>query len=239
MINCIIVDDEPLARDMIRLHLSSFPGWHIVQECMNALEAYEALLENKVQVMFLDIQMPKIKGNDFLRSLKSPPLVVFTTAYADFAVEGFELNVFDYLLKPVTPERFRQCVEKVESFLFTDRAENIDVQQPAAMPDQTNNYLFIRQDNKLVKVMYDDILFLEARRDFTKIYLKDRSILTGYHLKMMEEMLPASQFLRVHRSYMIAVKAVTAVYGNTVEINSFQVPVGANYKETLHTALKI
>ena len=110
MINCIIVDDEPLARDMIRMHLAAFPAWHIVQECMNALEAYEALHHNPVQVMFLDIQMPKIKGNDFLRSLKSPPQVVLTTAYSDFAIEGYELNVADYLLKPITFDRFRQCI---------------------------------------------------------------------------------------------------------------------------------
>lgn len=239
MINCIIVDDEPLARDMIRLHLSSFPRWHIVQECMNALEAYEALHENHVEVMFLDIQMPKIKGNDFLRSLKSPPLVIFTTAYADFAVEGFELDVLDYLLKPITFERFRQCIEKVETRLTATPPLMIESPHPAPPTVNENNFLFLKLDGRLVKVMYDEILFLEAKRDFTKIYLQNKTILAGYHLKMMEDMLPASLFLRVHRSYMIAIRAVTAVYGNTVEINTFQVPVGSNYKESLHSVLKI
>src|SRR5690349_14284784 len=142
MINCIIVDDEPLARDMIRLHLASFPNWQVVQQCMNALEAYEALHNHPVQVIFLDIQMPKIKGNEFLMSPKTPSQVLFNNAYAEFGVEGFELNVIDYLMKPITFERFRQTIEKVESVLAMKSAVlNHTPQQPVLASDE-NNFLF-------------------------------------------------------------------------------------------------
>jgi DNA-binding LytR/AlgR family response regulator len=238
MINCIIVDDEPLARQMIRMHLSQLSNWCIVQECVHALEAYEALHRHDVQVMFLDIQMPHLKGNDFLRSLRKPPLIVFTTAYADYALEGFELNAVDYLLKPITFDRFRQAVEKVHHQLSLPPGDTAPaITQPA--PLLKEDFIFIKQDNRQVKVSYQDILFLEAKRDFTKIYLRNKTLLAGFHLKMLEDLLPASLFLRVHRSYMVSLPAITAVYGNTVEIEGHQVPVSPGYREALNAALKL
>ncbi len=235
MISCIIVDDEPLARQMIRMHLSKFSNWHIVQECVHAMEADEVLHRSEVQVMFLDIQMPHIKGTDFLRSLKKPPLIIFTTAHPGYALEGFELNAVDYLLKPVTFSRFQQAIVKAE--------QQLGLQQITPQPIQAvplkEDFIFIRQDNRQVKVSYQDILFLEAKRDFTKIYLKNKTLLAGFHLKMLEDLLPASLFMRVHRSYMVSLHAITAVYGNTLEIEGQQVPIGAQYKEALNAALKI
>jgi two-component system LytT family response regulator len=238
MINCLIVDDEPLAREVIRLHISRLQGWHVVEECKTAMEALEVLINQKIDLIFLDIQMPKIQGTDFLRSLKDPPKIVFTTAFADYAVQGFELNAVDYLLKPITFERFAQAAAKVEAAL-DPAAVKTPVPAGRQNPVESDDYIFIKQDNRQIKVLFNDILFLEARRDFTMIQLKDKKLLAGFHLKMLEGMLPAAQFMRVHRSYIVRLKAVDVVYGNTLELQGFQVPVSAAHKEALTAALKL
>jgi len=245
-INCIIVDDEPLAREMIRMHISRYPAWHVAGECINSMEAYAALQGGGIQVMFLDIRMPHIKGNDFLRSLRSPPLVVFTTAHAEYALEGFELNAVDYLLKPLSADRFMQAIAKVEQLLGPGRGLDQGGQasapgQPSALqaPVLKEDYIFIKQGDRLVKVAFDEILFLEANKDLTKLYLKHKILIAGFHLKMLEDMLPASLFLRVHRSYMVSLSAITALSGNMIEIGGHQVPVSANFKEALNKALKL
>lgn len=163
MINCIIVDDEPLAREIIRMHISKLPGWNILQECISAIEAYEALIKHNIQVIFLDIQMPRIQGTDFLRSLKNPPKIIFTTAHPGYAVEGFELNAVDYLLKPVTFERFKQASEKVEQ-LLQPGVINIIHEPKQSLPQPQEDHIFIKQDNRLVKISFADILFLEAKK---------------------------------------------------------------------------
>jgi len=236
MINCLIVDDEPLAREVMRLHVSKLPGWHITGECINAMEAYELLLNNTIQVMFLDIQMPRIQGTDFLRSLKHPPAIVFTTAHPGYAVEGFELNAIDYLLKPITFERFAQAAKKLEHFL-----QKSNLPEPSIIPITTpkEEHLFIKQDGKLIRVAFADILFLEARRDFTLIQLKDKKLLAGFHLKMMEDMLPGNLFIRIHRSYIVKLSTIDALFGNTVEIQGFQIPVSSQAKDALTKALGI
>jgi two-component system LytT family response regulator len=250
----MIVDDEPLARAMIRMHLSRCPGWKIAGECINAIEAYALLHSTEIQVMFLDIRMPHIMGNEFLRSLKTPPLVIFTTAHAEHAIEGFELNAIDYLLKPVTFDRFIQAIDKTERQLNLLAAGDRDrkpssgaglvpatlCEEPSPVtPVLKEDFIFIRQGDRQVKVSYNEILFLEAKRDFTKLYLKNKILMAGFHLKMLEDMLPASLFMRVHRSYMVALSAISAVYGNTIEIGGHSIPVSANYKDILSKALKL
>ena len=238
MINCLIVDDEPLAREVLSLHLSGLPGWNIVQECQSATEALEAMINHKIDVIFLDIQMPRIQGTDFLRSLKDPPLVIFTTAHPGYAVEGFELNAVDYLLKPVTPERFMRAITKLEAILQPAIATN-SADKSKEQSSVNEDHIFIRQDNRQVKVLFDDILFLEAKRDFTQIQLKNKKLLAGFHLKMLEGMLPSNLFMRVHRSYIVRLKAIDVVYGNTVELQGFQVPVSSTHKDELSAALKL
>jgi len=227
-IQCLIVDDEPLARKIIESHLSAFPGWRIVGSCINALEAYDALQKQAVDVMFLDIRMPVISGIDFLRSLPKAPFVVFTTAYSDHAVTGFELNAVDYLVKPVTADRFKQAVEKVEHRLQT-------TQQPADQPPA--GYIFIRQDTRLVRVNYDDIIFAEAKRDFTSIHCRKRKMLAGMHLKALEAMLTSSRMFRVHRSYIVNLDAILSIRGNMIEVEDGEIPIGANYKDQLFQKL--
>jgi two-component system, LytTR family, response regulator len=229
-IKCMIVDDEPLARDIIKSHIGATRGLTMVKSCINAAEAYEGLQQHEIDLMFLDIRMPVITGTDFLRSLRKPPLVVFTTAYHDYAVEGFDLNSVDYLLKPVTYDRFHQAIEKAKDRL---KISGDQATQPA--PD----YIFIKQDFKLIKVNFDDIRYIEAQKDFSTIFLTDKKLLAGMHLKMFEAILPDHLFVRIHRSFIINLSKVTSLTGNILELGKSQVPIGSNYKENLLTRLRI
>ena len=229
-ISCMIVDDEPLARDILNKHIANTPGLKLVKICMNATEAYEGLYEHKPQLIFLDIQMPVITGIDFLRSLKNPPLVIFTTAYQNYAVEGFELNSVDYLMKPITYERFYQAIEKVRERMGQSQLTDL-----TEKPD----YIFIRQDNKLVKVKFEDILYIEAQKDFSTIYTRDKKMLAGMHLKMFEEQLPGNIFMRIHRSFIINTNHINSFNGNMVEIGKTELPIGGNYKDELMKKFKL
>ena len=229
-IKCMIVDDEPIARDILKKHIEATPGFVLLKSCMNATEAYAGLHEHEVDVVFLDIQMPVITGIDFFKSLRNPPLVIFTTAYHQYAVEGFELNSVDYLLKPITYERFYQAVQKVK-----ERIEVRTAKKTAAPTD----YIFIMQDSRLVKINHHQIHYIEAEKDFSSIYFDDRKLLAGMHLKMFEGMLPADQFCRIHRSFIINISKITSINENMAELGKKEVPIGANYKDDLIKKLGI
>lgn len=229
-IKCMIVDDEPIARDILKRHISATPGLTLLKSCINATEAYEGLHEHEIDLIFLDIQMPVITGIDFLRSLRLPPLVIFTTAYHNYAVEGFELNSVDYLLKPITYDRFYQAIEKVK-----ERTSFRMVKKTAPPAD----YVFIKQDNRLVKIYHNQINYIEAEKDFSSVFYDDKKLLAGMHLKMFEAMLPGDQFFRVHRSYMINLSKITSINGNIVELGKKEIPIGANYKNDLIIKLGI
>lgn len=224
-IKCLIVDDEPLARKLIVSHVEKLPGWEIMGTCKNAIEAYEMLVKTSVDVLFLDINMPVINGLDFYRSLKDPPYLVFTTAYPEYAIEGFELEAVDYLVKPITFERFIKTAERIHERL-TARA-TIKVNPVPVVVD----YIFVKYFSKLIKVYFRDILYLEAQKDFVKFVTAGDEFLAGMTMKEAEDLLPVDLFLRVHRSFIVSIQAITAVYGNTFEIGSHQIPIGANYKE--------
>jgi DNA-binding LytR/AlgR family response regulator len=227
-IKCLITDDEPLARKLIAGYVEKLPEWSIVAQCKNALEAYEILIKEKVDIMFLDINMPVINGLDFYRSLKNPPYLVFTTAYPEYAVEGFELEAVDYLVKPVTFDRFLKAAERIyDKILLKNKSDD-----PVTRPDPVEpaDHIFIKHFGKLVKVFFEDILYLEAQKDLVKFVLKSDELLAGMTLKEAEDALPSAKFLRVHRSFIVSVKAITALFGNTIEIGTFQIPIGANYK---------
>jgi DNA-binding LytR/AlgR family response regulator len=227
---CIIVDDEPLARDLLARYITRLAGWECVATCRSVAEAYEALYQHSVDVLLLDINMPDKTGIDFLTTLRHPPLVVFTTAYAEYAAQAFDLNAVDYLVKPITEARFGEAIAKVERLLQ---------QHPPAVPAPEADHLFLKQDHRLVKVLYNDILYIEALKDFCKVHLTNRSLLASTHLKMMEEMLPTALFLRVHRSYIVALNKITALQGNMVEIEKQALPVGSTYKEELMQRLRL
>ncbi|WP_184550564.1 LytR/AlgR family response regulator transcription factor [Mucilaginibacter sp. FT3.2] len=223
-INCIIVDDEPQARKMMEAFVSQLGGWKILRVCSNAIEAFEALQSSPVDVIFLDIKMPIITGIDFLKSLKKPPLVIFTTAYNKYAMDGYELNVVDYLLKPISMHRLLQAAEKVSERLNagTEKGGNGNAAEAT--------FMFVKHDNKLVKINFADMLYVEGMQNFVRIHTSTKPYLITQTMKAMEEILPASLFTRVHKSYIVAINAITTVYGNTIEIDTTAIPIGSNYK---------
>jgi DNA-binding LytR/AlgR family response regulator len=227
-INCLIVDDEPLAQDVLDSYVKNIPQLNPVGICNNAIEALEKMKHNRVDLIFLDIQMPEITGIDFLKSLKDPPMVIFTTAYQNYAVQGFELNAIDYLLKPFSLDRFKKAVHKAEELML--------MKQDFSSRD--DDYIFIKSDQKLQKVSYNDILFIEALADYVKIHTPEKRYITLQTMKNMEEKLPDKYFKRVHRSFIVALDKIISIVGGNVEINDQRIPIGKNYKEGFYEALK-
>lgn len=231
-ISCIIVDDEPIARDIIKDHLEKLPDFEIKDLCINAMEAYEALYTQQVDVMFLDIQMPRIAGTEFLRSLRNPPYVVFTTAYPQFAVEGFDLNSVDYLVKPITFDRFLQAAQKLRERMAT-RTVNLET-------DSERTFIFIKQNHKLIRVNFEDIVYVEAQRDFSMVYLADgAAMMMSMNIGMVETLLPQAIFLRIHRSYIVQLVKIKAITGNLAKTDLIDLPIGPNYREILLQKLNI
>jgi len=204
--------------------VSQLANGKILRVCSNAIEAFEALQNQQIDVIFLDIKMPVVSGIDFLKSLKNPLLVVFTTAYNKYAMEGYELNVVDYLLKPIAMHRLIQAAEKVNERLM---------QKSAALPDQNRadiTYIFVKHENKLVKIDFDQIQYVEAMQNFVNIHTAGKSFLVTQTMKNLEEILPPVLSARIHKSYIVSMHAITSVYVNTIEIGEVKISIGSNYK---------
>lgn len=218
---CIIVDDEPLARELIASHLENFENFELIDVFENALKAYTFLETNKIDLIFLDIEMPLLKGNEFLKKLKNPPKVIFTTAYREYAIEGYELNVIDYLLKPITFDRFFVSIEKFKQLQPVKKEIKSD----------NENHLFVTSGSKNIKIIFDEILFIESLKDYITIHLENGK---SHHIKqnisVFEKQLDFN-FVRIHRSYIIQIKKLTAYSKNEVEINTIEIPIGNSYKE--------
>jgi len=229
MINVIIVDDEPLAQDVLETYIEKVPELKLVKKCSNALEANEALKSENIDLMFLDIQMPQLTGIDFLKTLTKPPLVIFTTAYDNYAIEGFELNALDYLLKPISLERFMKAVNKA--------MDQIDLQKKDAGEIEGEDYIFVKADKKLVKINYNDILYIEGLKDYVIIRMNASRVITLQTMKSLEEKLPQHMFKRIHRSYIINLNKINAIVGNMVEVieknQPKHLPIGKNYRDEL------
>ena len=240
--NAIIVDDEPLARDVLETYLERMPDVNLVATCSNAFEANQALKDNQVDLMFLDIQMPQLTGMDFLRTLQNPPMVIFTTAYSEYAIEGFELDALDYLLKPISFDRFVKAVNRAKEqkelqsggTVDTTSAVNTDT---APETELEEDFIFVKADKKLIKVNYDDILYIEGLKDYVIIRCNDSRVITLQTMKSLEVRLPSKIFKRIHRSYIINMSKVEAVMGNMIEITEKgakkHLPIGKNYREEL------
>ncbi|RZA00639.1 MAG: response regulator transcription factor [Sphingobacteriaceae bacterium] len=230
-INCMVVDDEPIARDIIISHIEATPGLTVVKSCINAYEAYEGLYEAKIDLLFLDIQMPVITGIDFLKSLKNPPLVIFTTAFQNYAIDGFDLNSVDYLLKPITYERFYQAIQKAH--------ERLNARQGQPQQIAPADHIFIKQDAKFIRVNFNQINYIQAERDFSSVFLDEQRVLANMHLKIFDDVLPKTMFLRVHRSFIINLTKIKAIKGNILQLDTIEVPIGANYRDELLSRLGI
>jgi DNA-binding LytR/AlgR family response regulator len=226
-IRSLIIDDEPLAQRVIERYAEKVPFIEIVCKCNNAIEAIEILHNQKIDVIFLDINMPRLTGMEFLKSLKSPPLVIITTAYAEYAVEGFDMNVVDYLMKPFSFERFLKAIQKTEDML--DKSESL----PLKIQETENageDFIFIKSSRKTYKIHLKEILYIEALGDYVKIHLQDKMIVSYQSLKNIENLLPPRQFPRIHKSFIISLSKTEVIEGNQVKIRDKMIPIGTNYK---------
>ncbi len=223
MIKCIIVEDEVLAQNVIQAHLAKIDTFELVAICNNAMEAGNVLNTREVDLIFLDIQLPGMTGLNFLRALPDPPLVVLTTAYAEYALESYELNVIDYLLKPISFERFYKTVNKImDGRLFEQVVKDEE--------NLFNDHIFIKSGGKFFKVNFSEIIYIQSMKDYLKIHTSQYNLVTHQTMNDIEKALPSKQFMRVHKSYIIAIAHIKSIYGNSIEIDKATIPVGNNYK---------
>ncbi|RYY26231.1 MAG: response regulator transcription factor [Chitinophagaceae bacterium] len=232
-LNCLIVDDEPPAVDVLRTYVASVSALQLVGVCHNAIEASNFLQVNPVDVMFLDIQMPLLLGTDLVRTLKNPPDIIFTTAYRKFAIDGFELDAVDYLLKPISFERFLKAVNKVMHTRSRMTDDKTSIENVVA-----NQFIHLRVDRKNVKLALDDILFVESLKDYVKVVTATRNIITKQSISSLEEMLPGKQFVRIHRSYIVSVDKITTFTSNTIGIGKHELPISRMYRLDVERQLR-
>ncbi|MCG8306577.1 MAG: response regulator transcription factor [Cytophagales bacterium] len=229
---CIIVDDEPLAIEAIRMHIQKTDSLKLVGTCSDAIKAFDLLRNTSVDLMFLDIEMPEMTGLEFLKSLKNPPKVILTTAYREYAVQAFDLDVIDYLLKPVSFTRFLQAVHKYFDAIPQNAIKAISVHPYSGVEE----YFFVKADKKNVKIRYREVLYVEGIKDYVKIVCIDRTIVSKLMIGNMIDILPEDQFIRIHRSYIICIPNINAYSSTSVEVHGKEIPIGRNYKhETLNT----
>jgi DNA-binding LytR/AlgR family response regulator len=229
MIRCIAVDDEKLVLDLLADNIRQVPYLQLVKACRNAMEAIEILQQEKTDLIFLDIQMPKLSGLQFIQTLQQPPMIILVTAYEKYALESYNLNVVDYLLKPVSFERFLTACNKAKK-LF-----DLGIERAVIQKEKLPDHIFINVEYTLVKILFADILFIEGLKDYIKIHLasSSRPVLTKMTLKGMEEKLPAGKFIRVHKSYIVAADKVTIIKRDLVYIGNNEIPVSDFYKENV------
>jgi DNA-binding LytR/AlgR family response regulator len=226
LLKCIIIEDEVLAQDVIKSHLARINTLELAGVYRNAPEAEAALKGGEIDIMFLDIRLPGMSGLQFLRGLKDPPLVVLTTAYAEYALESYEFNVIDYLLKPISFERFSKAVNKIlDGRLFTAAAKEAYL--------YSDDHIFVRSNSKFFRVNFSEILYIQGMRDYLKIYTPDYALVTHQTMNELEKTLPSRHFIRVHKSYIISLKHIRSIYGNTIELGKATIPIGVNYKESV------
>ncbi|WP_295768061.1 response regulator transcription factor [uncultured Mucilaginibacter sp.] len=235
-IRTLIVDDEPHAIEIIDKYLSNFGDVEVTGRCSDAMQAFKMLQQKHVDLMFLDIKMPGINGTDLLRSIKNPPKVIFTTAYSEYALEGFELNAVDYLLKPIPFERFLRAMDKV--YQLNDSKSGVHLAHEN-LAVNTDAYLYIKVDRKTIKLNINDILWIESLRDYVKVVTDSEVYISKQKISFLEEMLPERRFVRIHRSFIVSLNKIGSFYSGAIEINGHQLPIGRNYKQDLQKKLRM
>ena len=225
-INCIIIDDEPLSRKGLKEYIADIDFLNLLSEFDNPLPATALIGSGEVQLLFLDIQMPKITGLDFFKTLKEPPPVIFTTAYPQYALDGFEVNALDYLVKPISFDRFLKAAMKAKEF-YEVRQKNYTETTPGIAAE----YFFIKADNKLVKILFEDILFVEALQNYVTIHTTTKKFISYLTFKSVEDYLPADRFLKVHKSFIIAAAKVDSIDGNEIRMDQHRIPISRSLKD--------
>jgi two-component system response regulator LytT len=234
LIRCLIADDELMAHQILEQYILQTPGLTLVAKCRNALEAFAKLEQHAIDLIFLDIEMPLVNGITFLKTLSKPPKVIFTTAYADYALQGYELNVVDYLLKPFSYERFAKAVDKVKLSL-----QPAEIPAPLSSPADEGQHLLIKEKDGLMKISYDDIVYIEASKDYMKIITMAGNHLVHQTMKKLEELLPADRFVRTHKSYIVSLRQIRILKSDAVVlVNKTEVPVSENYVDNLRAQFK-
>jgi len=232
-IRCLLVDDEPLALEVLQSHISNSNGLEVAGICKNALEALDILHEKQVDLIFLDIKMPTLLGTDFLKSLSNPPKVIFVTAYREFAMDGYELDAIDYLLKPVSFEIFLKAVSKVKRLMGHDYI--IQAEESRKNPEA---FVYMKVDKSMQKVFVNEILYVESRRDYVKVFLSTgKSFLAKQSISSMINLLSEQSFLRVHRSFLVSVDKITGYNNNDIQLGSLEIPIGKLYKQQVMEAI--
>ena len=233
MYKCLIVDDEPIARRIIKNHLAFFEQFSVEAECSNALEAIPILSKKKVDLLFCDIQMPQITGVEFIRSLTHPPDVIFTTAYRDYAVDAFELNVVDYLIKPISFERFAKSINR-----FLEGIEGNNTGETATADAQAeSDFIFLKADKKHHKIELKDFLWAESLGDYIQVFTSSGKITVKERISALAELLPTNRFIRIHRGFVVSIHKIEAIGPGFVEINKTKLPIGRLYKKEVDQLL--
>ncbi|MBA6155922.1 response regulator transcription factor [Tenacibaculum sp. S7007] len=222
---CVIVDDEPIAREIITSFIEKTPSLELIRTCKNATEAINFIETNEADLFFLDINMPEVNGLSLAKIIGKKANIIFTTAYRDYAVDGFNLNVVDYLLKPIAFERFFEAVQKVESI---PESKSIEKDKPVS-----KDFMFVRADRKMVKINFNEILYIESLGDYLKIFLEGQTIVTRETMNNINSKLPESIFIRIHRSYIVSLNKISSYTNEFIEINNKALPISRSYKETV------
>ncbi|MEO1258952.1 MAG: response regulator transcription factor [Bacteroidota bacterium] len=225
-IRCLVVDDEELARKLLENFIGRMPTLQLAGQCKDPMEAIQFMQKNTIDLIFLDIQMPGLTGVEFLRTLKQKPVVIFTTAYPEYAVEGYSLDVIDYLLKPFSFERFVQAVNKASELLTLKSFQN----EPST---GSKDFILVKSEHKIHRIKYEDINYIQSMREYVAYYTPNGRILSLNSLKSLEAELPSNRFLRIHKSYMVAIEKVETLEGNMVHIGKDKLPIGASYREVV------
>lgn len=225
-IKCLIVDDEPVAREIIEQHISQVDGLVLVASCKNAMEAFKLINAKEIDVIFLDINMPEISGLSFARSINKNIKVIFSTAYREYAVDGFDLQAVDYLLKPISFDRFLQAINK-----YKDEHLRIASSDKTYSGEVSNTFMYVRSERKMVRVNFNEILYVESLSDYVKIHTTDQVIVTRETISNVTELLPEKDFLRIHRSYLIALDRINSFTNEYIEIGKHQLPISRSYKD--------
>ncbi|HSC38110.1 MAG TPA: LytTR family DNA-binding domain-containing protein [Chitinophagaceae bacterium] len=229
-IRCLIIDDEPPAREIIRRYIEEVPYLELVGECGNALDALIRLQQTEVDLLFLDIRLPQLNGTDFLKTLRQPPKVIFTTAYQEYALEGYELDAVDYLLKPFRFDRFIKAINK--AFQQSDH-RTMPEQAPAREEHQQDSFVYFRADRKMVKVMLKDILYVESMKDYVKVVMTDGVLVTKQSITSVEAMLPEKLFIRSHRSFIVSLGRIRTFTNELIEVDKAEIPIGKLYRNSV------
>ena len=223
-LNCLIIDDEPIARDILEGYIEPFDQINLVGKCNNAIEANQLLQEQTIDLLFLDIEMPHLDGLSFLKSLEHPPKVIITTAYREYALEGHELNVVDYLLKPISMERFVKALNRI-------------LIVPSPRRPKSKPYIYLKVDMKMVQVFLNEILYVQGLSNYVRFFCEERTLITYQKLSHLEEVLPSDRFMRTHRSYIVSLPKIKSYTTQDLEIGNVEIPIGGSYKEDLRRSL--